>query len=150
LGLDEENIILSLFAQSAEVGKIITKINRIDYDNVLNRLELDTILSPKNITSDMILRYVRATQNTVGSNVETLYNVIQDEVEAAEFIVKENSPIVDIPLCELKFKENVLVAAIIRDGNIITPRGHDIIQVGDAVVIVSKLMALHDITDILK
>lgn len=149
-GLDEENIILSLFAQSAEVGKIITKINRIDYDNVLNRLELDTILSPKNITSDMILRYVRATQNTIGSNVETLYNVIQDQVEAAEFIVKENSPIVNIPLCELKFKENVLVAAIIRDGNIITPRGYDTIQVGDAVVIVSKLMALHDITDILK
>ncbi|MBE6625321.1 MAG: Trk system potassium transporter TrkA [Ruminococcaceae bacterium] len=149
-GLDEENIILSLFAQSSNVGKIITKINRIDYDNVLNRLELDTILSPKNITSDMILRYVRATQNTVGSNVETLYNVIQDEVEAAEFIVKENSPIVNIPLCELKFKPNVLVAAIIRDGVIITPRGHDTIQVGDAVVIVSKLMALHDITDILK
>lgn len=147
---DEENIVLSLFAQSSEVGKVITRINRIDYDNVLGRLELDTIISPKNITSDMIVRYVRATQNTIGSNVETLYNIIQDEVEAAEFVVKEHSPIARIPLSELKFKPNVLVAAILRDGNVIIPRGHDIIQFGDAVVIVSKLMALHDITDILK
>lgn len=147
---DEENIILSLFAQGSNVSKIITRINRIDYDNVLNRLELDTIISPKNITSDMILRYVRATQNTIGSNVETLYNIIQDEVEAAEFIVREGSPILGTPLSELKFKPNVLVAAILRDGNVIIPRGHDIIQAGDAVVIVSKLMALHDITDILK
>ena len=147
---DEENIVLSLFAQSTDVGKVITRINRIDYDNVLGRLELDTIISPKNITSDMIVRYVRATQNTIGSNVETLYNIIQDEVEAAEFVVKEHSPIAGIPLSELKFKPNVLVAAILRDGNVIIPRGHDIIQFGDAVVIVSKLMALHDITDILK
>ncbi|MBQ8739397.1 MAG: Trk system potassium transporter TrkA [Clostridia bacterium] len=147
---DEENIVLSLFAQSAETGKIITKINRIDYDNVLDRLELDTIISPKNVTSDMILRYVRATQNTIGSNVETLYNIIRDEVEAAEFIVKDDSEITNIPLCELKLKSNVLVATILRDGNVIIPRGSDKILVGDAVVIVSKLMALHDITDILK
>ena len=98
----------------------------------------------------MILRYVRATQNTIGSNVETLYNIIRDEVEAAEFIVKDDSEITNIPLCELKLKSNVLVATILRDGNVIIPRGSDKILVGDAVVIVSKLMALHDITDILK
>lgn len=147
---DEENIVLSLFAQGAKVSKVITRINRIDYDNVLNRLELDTIISPKNITSDMILRYVRATQNTVGSNVETLYNIIRDEVEAAEFIIKEGSPIIGKPISELKFKPDVLVAAILREKEVIIPRGYDVIQSGDSVVTVSKLTALHDITDILK
>lgn len=147
---DEENIVLSLFAQGAQVNKIITKINRIDYDNVLNRLELDTIISPKNLTADMILRYVRATQNTIGSNVETLYNIIRDEVEAAEFIIKAGSPIIGIPLSQLKFKPNVLIAAILRDNQVIIPRGYDVIQAGDAVVTVSKLLALHDITDVLK
>lgn len=147
---DEENMVLSLFAQEANVDKVITRINRIDYDNILARLELDTIISPNDITSDMILRYVRATQNTVGSNVETLYNIIQDEVEAAEFIIKEGSPITGKPISELKFKPDVLVAAILRDGQVIIPRGYDVIQAGDAVVTVSKLIALHDITDILK
>ena len=147
---DEENIVLSLFAQSANVGKVITRINRIDYDNVLTRLELDTIISPKNITADMILRYVRATQNTIGSNVETLYNIIRDEVEAAEFIIKKGSPIIGKPLSELKFKQDVLIAAILRDGQVIIPRGYDVIQEKDAVVTVSKLTALHDITDVLK
>ena len=147
---DEENIVLSLFAQGASVGKVITRINRIDYDSVISRLELDTIISPKNITADMILRYVRATQNTVGSNVETLYNIIRDEVEAAEFIIKPGSPIIGKPISELRFKPDVLVAAILRDDQVIIPRGYDVIQAGDAVVTVSKLVALHDITDVLK
>ena len=147
---DEENIVLSLFAQGSNVGKVITRINRIDYDGILSRLELDTIISPKNITADMILRYVRATQNTIGSNVETLYNIIRDEVEAAEFIIKAGSPIIGKPLSELKFRPDVLIAAILRDNQVIIPRGYDVIQEGDAVVTVSKLIALHDIKDVLK
>lgn len=148
--MDEENILLSLFAKSVNNGKVVTKINRIDFDDVIKQLELDTTICPKNITSDMILRYVRAMKNTIGSNVETLYNIIKGKVEAAEFIVKENSPVTAKPLCELQFKSNVLVAAILRGENVIIPRGYDTIEPGDAVVIVSKLMALHDISDILK
>lgn len=148
--LDEENILLSLFAKSVNKGKIVTKINRIDFDDVINQLELDSTICPKNITSDMILRYVRAMKNTIGSNVETLYNIIKGKAEAAEFIVKENSPVTGKPLCELEFKENVLVAAILRGKNVIIPRGYDTIEPGDAVIIVSRLMALHDISDILK
>ena len=147
---DEENIVLSLFAQNSGVEKVITRINRIDYDSVINRLELDTIISPKNVTADMILRYVRATQNTVGSNVETLYNIIKDEVEAAEFIIKAGSPIIGKPISELKFKPDVLIAAILRNDQVIIPRGYDVIEAGDAVVTVSKLVSLHDITDVLK
>lgn len=148
--MDEENILLSLFAKSVSRGKVVTKINRIDFDDVIKQLELDSTICPKNITSDMILRYVRAMKNTIGSNVETLYNIIKGKVEAAEFIVKENSPVTAKPLCELEFKNNVLVAAILRGENVIIPRGYDTIEPGDAVVIVSKLMALHDISDILK
>ena len=148
--LDEENILLSVFAKSVGCNKLITKINRIDYDHVLDQLDLDTVICPKNITSDIIVRFVRAMQNTMGSNVETMYNIIQGKVEASEFIVKENSPIAGIPLCDLKFKSDVLVASITRNGEVILPRGQDCIQTGDAVVIVSKHLGLQDVTDVLK
>ncbi len=136
--LDEENILLSVFAKSTGCNKLITKINRIDYDNVLSQLDLDTVICPKNITADMIVSYVRGLKNTVGSNVERLYNIIQDEVEATEFTIKENSPIAGKPLSQLKFKKDVLIASITRGAQVIVPRGHDIIETGDSVVIVSK------------
>lgn len=148
--LDEENILLSLYAKSKSKGKLIAKINRIEIDEVVNELDLDTIIYPKNLTSDSIVRYVRAMKNTIGSNVETLYMVIKDKVEASEFIVKENSAITGIPLGELKFKDHVLIAAILRDKRVIIPHGNDMLFPGDAVVIVSEIMALHDITDVLR
>lgn len=148
--LDEENILLSLFARSVGNAKLITKINRIDFGGVINHLDLDSIIYPKNITSETIIRYVRAMKNAMGSNVETFYNLIKGKVEAAEFIIKEDSRIVNIPLMEMQFKEGVLVAAILRERKVIIPHGQDSIQVGDAVVIVSNHLALHDITDILK
>ena len=147
--LDEENILLSLFAKEEGCEKLITKINRTDYDAVVSRLDLDTTICPINITADLILRYVRATKNSMGSNMETLYNIIPGKVEAAEFIVKENSPIADTPLCQLKLKKDVLVASIKRDKQVIIPRGNDVIQAGDAVVIVTKNIGLSDITDVL-
>ena len=148
--IDEENILLSLFAKSInEDCKIVTKINRIDFDAVISKLELDTIINPKSITADVIVRYVRSMKNSMGSNVETLYNVIKGKVEAAEFVVKENSPVLGKPLMQLKFKHDVLIAAIIRDKKVIIPRGQDVILAGDSVVIVSKILALHDISDVL-
>lgn len=148
-GVDEENILLSLFAKEEGCEKLITKINRPDYDAVINRLDLDTTICPVNITSDLILRYVRAMRNAQGSNVETLYNIIPGKVEASEFIVKENSPIADTPLCQLKLKKDVLVASIKRDKQVIIPRGNDVIKAGDAVVIVTKNIGLSDITEVL-
>jgi trk system potassium uptake protein TrkA len=131
-------------------AKLITKINRIDFGDVIKHLDLDSIIYPKNITSETIIRYVRAMKNAMGSNVETFYNLIKGKVEAAEFIIKEDSRIAGVPLMEMQFKEGVLVAAILRDRKVIIPHGQDSIQVGDAVVIVSNHLALHDITDILK
>ena len=146
--LDEENILLSLFAKSVGNCKLVTKVNRIDFDDVIRHLELDTVIYPKNITSEDIVRYVRAMKNTIGSNVETLYNIIKGKIDASEFIIKDNSPIVGKPLMELKLKNDVLVASIMRDRKVIIPRGGDTMEVGDSVIIVSSF-ALHDITDIL-
>lgn len=148
--LDEENILLSLFAKEVGVKKLVTRINRTDYDDVISRLDLDTVVCPKNVTSDMILRYVRATKNAQGSNIETLYNIIQGEVEATEFIVKDGSPVIGKPLMELKFKRNVLVASILRGETVIIPRGQDTIEAGDAVVVITKDLALQDVADVLE
>ena len=147
---DEENILLSLFAKEVGKGKLVTRINRTDYDSVISRLDLDTTICPKNITADIIVRYARAKRNTGGSNVETMYNVIQGKVEASEFIVKENSPIAGVPLKDLKFKENVLVASIFRNGTVIIPHGGAVIEAGDTVVIVTKQLGLQDVRDVLR
>lgn len=148
--VDEENILLSLFAKDVCKGKLVTRINRTDYDGVISRLDLDTIICPKNITADMILRYVRAKNNAQGSNVETMYNIIQDKIEASEFIVKENSPIAGVPLRDLNLKENVLVASILRGNTVMVPHGNDVIEAGDRVVIVTSLLGLTDITEVLR
>ncbi|MBQ4165467.1 MAG: Trk system potassium transporter TrkA, partial [Oscillospiraceae bacterium] len=148
--LDEENIFLSLFAKRVTDGKLVTKINRIDFDDVIKHLDLDTIIYPKNITSETIARYVRAMKNTIGSNVETLYSIVKGKIEAAEFSIKDGSPIVGTPLSKLHLKPNVLIAAILRGRTVITPHGNDEIQAGDSVVIVSGHTEMQDITDILK
>ncbi|HBI53079.1 MAG TPA: Trk system potassium transporter TrkA, partial [Ruminococcaceae bacterium] len=147
--LDEENILLSLFAKSVSKCKLITKVNRIDFDDVIRHLEIGTVIYPKNITAESIIRYVRAMKNTIGSNVETLYSIIKGKVDAAEFIIKDKSPVIGKPLMEMKLKPNVLVASILRDRKVIIPRGGDTIEVGDSVIIVSNF-ALHDIADILE
>ena len=147
---DEENILLALFAKSAGKAKIVTKINQTDYDDIIKHLDLDTIVYPKNVTSDMIVRYVRATKNTLGSNVERLYNLANGKVEAVEFSVANSSVITNTPLAELKFKKGVIVAAILRNNTVILPRGNDVILPGDSVIIVSKDLPIHDISEIIR
>lgn len=148
--IDEENILLSLFAKNEGCRKIITRINRIEYDDVISKLDLDSIIYPKNLTADMIVRYARARQNTLGSNMETLYNICRGEVEIAEFTIGENSAIAGIPLSQLRFKKDVLIAAIIRRRQLIVPRGSATIEPGDSVVIATKMLSPHDVSDILE
>ena len=148
-GLDEENILLSIFAKKSGSRKVITKVNRIEYDNITSQLDLDSIVHPKNITADTIISYVRAMNNSSSSNIETLYNLIKGKVEAAEFTVLEGSPIVGKPLMQLKFKPGVLIATIQRGRTQISPRGQTVIEPGDSVVIVTRGIALNDVADIL-
>ena len=146
---DEENILLSLFAKSASNAKVITKINRISFDSVIDSLELGSIIYPKHVTSEYIIRYVRAMQNSIGSNIETLYQLIEDKVEALEFVIRENAPVVGVPLEKLNLKSNLLLCSINRRGKIIIPRGQDELHVGDTVVVVTSHKGLDDIGDIL-
>lgn len=147
--LDEENILLSLFAKEWGVKKLVTKINRIDYDGVIAKLDLDTVVCPKNLTADMILRHVRSAKNAKGGNMENLYNIVQGKVEAAEFIVRDGSEIIGTPLSELRLSQNVLVASIVRGSQVILPRGNDCLQAGDSVIVVTKNIALTDLEDVL-
>ncbi len=147
---DEENIILSLYAKERCGGKIITKIKRLDFDDVIQHLELDTVIYPKNITANSIIRYARSMKNTRGSNMETLYSVIRGKVEASEFVIKEGSPVIGRPLSEMKLKSNILIAAVLRGRSVITPRGYDTLEAQDRVVIISETMALSDVADILE
>ena len=147
---DEENIMLSLFAKSISKAKLITRVHRIAYDEIIESLDLGSVIYPKYITAELIIKYVRAMQNSIGSNIEALYRMNNDKVEAMEFIVKEDSPVVNIPLQELRLKPNLLICSINHRGNIITPGGQSVIAVGDTVVIVTTLTGLHDIKDILR
>ena len=148
--LDEENIMLTLFAKSISKAKNVTKVHRIEYDEIIDSLDLGSVLYPKNITAEYIIQYVRAMQNSIGSNIETLYQLIEDKVEALEFRVHEQSELIGIPLKELKLKDNLLLACINRRGRIITPGGQDTIEVGDTVIVVTTNQGFHDLKDILK
>lgn len=148
--IDEENILLSLFAKNGGSKKVITKINRIEYDSVISKLELDSIIYPKNIASDQIIRYARSKKKTIGSSMENLYNLIPGQVEATEFTVGERSALIGKPLLSLKFKENVLVASVIRGKQVIIPRGSTTLETGDSVVLVTKELSLHSLSDAIK
>lgn len=149
-GIDEENIMLSLFAKTLTKGKIVTKINRISYDEVIDNMDLDTIIYPKDITAEYILRFVRAKKNTFENNLETLHYILDGKAEALEFNISENSPVCNIPLEKLNLKNNILIACIIRNGRIIHPRGYDIIKPNDSVIIVTTHKGFQDIGDILQ
>ena len=149
-GFDEENIMLSLYASSQSKAKLITKVNKIAFENVINSLNIGSLIQPKMLTAELILQYVRAMQNSMGSsNIETLYKIAADKAEALEFRVKEGSPILGVPLEKLKLRDNLLIACINRGGRIITPRGKDIVEAGDTVIVVTTHTGLNDLTDIL-
>lgn len=147
--IDEENILISLYARSRTKGKIITKINRIAFDDVINGLDLDTTICPKNITAENIVKFVRAKNNSIGSNIETMHMILGDKAEALEFRIREKTPLVGVPLEKLRLKDNTLIACINRGGTIINPCGKDTMEVGDTVIVVTAKIGFKDIRDIL-
>lgn len=150
-GVDEENIIMGLFAKKQGVQKIIAKVNEDSRAQMIEGLGIDSIVSAKTATADAIFSYVRARQNSIASiNVEAMYRLVDDRVEALEFIVNEETEYTNIPLKDLKTKPNNLIACIGRRRQIIIPSGNDSIQPGDTVVIVTKSKKVQDITDILE
>ena len=148
--LDEENIFLSLYAKSVSKAKTIAKVNRLEFNDIIENLEIGSVIYPKDLTADHILQYVRAMENSIGSNVETLFHIMDGKAEALEFLIRDNSRALGIPLSELKLKSNLLVGCIHREGKVIIPRGHDEIRMGDRVIIVTSHPGLRDISDILE
>lgn len=149
-GIDEENIMLTLYAKQVSKAKVITKINRITFTNVINSLDLGSVIYPKYITSEAIIAYVRAKKASMHSNIETLYHMYDSRVEAIEFFVSEKSAVTDVPLKDLTLKDNLLLCFINRNGKIIIPSGNDSIQKNDTVMIITKHTGFNQIQDILK
>ncbi|MBQ7505492.1 MAG: Trk system potassium transporter TrkA [Ruminococcus sp.] len=147
---DEENIIVSLFAKDVNPdAKIITEIDNLSF-SIIDSLPLDSVIHPKHLTGQYIIQYVRAMQNSVGSNIETLYSICNDQAEALEFKAREESMAIGVPLAMLSLKPELQVVCIMRNGRIIIPTGKDSIELGDSVVIVTKHTGLFDLKDILK
>ena len=149
-GIDEENILLTLHARQVSNAKIITKINRINFKDVISQLDLGSVIYPRYITSEAIIAYVRAKKDSMNSNIETLYHMFDYRAEAIEFRVDEASDVTEIPLAELSLKKDLLISFINRNGSIIIPSGQDCIKVGDTVMIVTTHTGFNDIQDILR
>lgn len=148
--MDEENILLSLFVKSRTDAKLITKVHRITYDDVIDGLDLGSIICPKNIVAENVIQYVRAMENSKDSNIETLYRILEDRAEAMEFTVRSESPVIGVPLADLPIRKGILICCIIHNGRVVIPKGQDIIQVGDSVIIVTTCKGINNLADILK
>ena len=134
----------------SNLKKVITKVNRMSLFPMLYSIGVDTIVSPKQLTANLIVRYVRSMSAKKSSRVETLYKLVNDQVEAIEFSVKKTNKVTGIPLKNLKLKDNILVACIIRGKEIIVPSGEDTIQVGDNVIIVTTNTMFDDLNEIIR
>ncbi|MBQ6175211.1 MAG: Trk system potassium transporter TrkA [Clostridia bacterium] len=147
---DEENLMTGLYAASQGVPKVIVKNNRVNYADVISRMGLDTIISPRHITSAYILRYVRARINRHGTKVEKLYRLLDGKAEALEFLARAEDPYIGIPLKDLTMRPNSLVAVIVRRGKVIVPFGNDTIESEDSVVIITCESGLSDLNEVIR
>ncbi|MBO7408017.1 MAG: Trk system potassium transporter TrkA [Clostridia bacterium] len=149
-GIDEENILMSIFAVTHKVPKVISKVNRDEMGRLAEKMQLDCIVSPRKLVSDIIVRYARALHNSEGSNIEVLYHLMDGYAEALEFHVNEGSPVIGTPLRDLKTKPGTLIAGIIRDRKALIPSGNDMIMAEDNVVIIGRSGRITDVADILE
>lgn len=149
-GVDEENVMNSLYASSRSVKKIITKINRIPLLKLSDVLGLESIITPKEIIANEIIRFVRSLQSSASSNFEAMYRLANNQVEAIQFKITKLSQLLGVPLKKLQLKPNNLIAYIIRDAKLIIPDGNDYIVEGDRVIVITAGQLIDDIDDILQ
>lgn len=148
--LDEENILLSLYANGISSAKTVTKVNRINFTSVINKLDLGSIIYPRVITAEYIIKYVRSMNNSLNSNVEALYKLEDGKAEVLEFLLKENSAVCNIPLQDLKIRKNTLICCIYRNHQVTVPSGQDCMMPGDSVMIATSGYNISDIKEILE
>ena len=149
-GLDEQNILISVFAASKNVPKVITKVNRGELESLAEHLGLDSVITPRRSVADMLVSYVRTLENIRGSHIETLCRLADDRAEALEFSVSADAACVGIPLRELQIRPGILIAGIVRGRTPIIPSGSDSILAGDRVIVIAAKQRLRDLSDIMK
>jgi len=148
-GRDEDNLLMALHARRSGVEKVVAKMNRPNYSELVKDIGIDSVISPKDIIANQITRYVRALANSEGSPVESLYKMLDGKLEALEFTAGENARVLGTALREMNLKQGVLVAAIGRCSDIIIPDGNTVIEPGDRVVVVTRPMTMDTLDDIL-
>lgn len=146
---DEENVIVSMFASSEGVEHVLPKINRVSLGFLMEKVGLVNYITPKNITADRIVQYVRAMQNAVGSNVESMVTMFEDRVEVLEFHIRSNCKFIGIPLKDLVFRKGIIIGYISNKDGPVIATGDSRIQVDDTVVVISAVRKLRDINDVL-
>ncbi len=149
-GNDEENILLSLFAKTRGVDKIITKVNGESFTDLLSTLDIGTVISPKAVTSERIVKLTRSLQAPEGSSVRALYRIVGDKAEAVSFSVGDNSEFVGKRVRDIKFKPGVLLASIIRGRDYILPDGNAVFENGDEVLVVSASYKFKNLSEVLQ
>jgi trk system potassium uptake protein TrkA len=150
-GNDSENIMMGLFANRYCPGKLITRMNKVTMSDVLGNLPLGSVVSPKELTAEKILSYVRAIDNKDPTNtMDAVYRLAGDQVEAVAFTVNAPSPVTGRRLMDLPIRPGIVVCAIIHRNNVTIPSGQDSIQTGDQVVLVTNRRGLRSLNDILK
>ena len=151
-GMDEGNMFLSLYAKKCSKAKVVTKLNYFASNDIVKNFNLGSIVTPKNISADLVVSYARARQNSIDygeSNVETLYKIIDNKVEALEFGISKNSPVAGVPILQLKLKPDILLGCIIRGKKMLIVNGQSVINEGDTVIVITTRKGLKDIRDIL-
>ncbi len=150
---DEENIMLSLYAHQISKAKLITKVNKIDFQGILRSIPVGSIISPKHLTAEHIIQYVRDLENSMSSErdstVDMVYRIADNKAEALEFSVEEQSKVTDTPLMDLQLRQGLLICSIMRENKVIIPSGRDCICIGDKVVVVTTVKHLNRLEDIL-
>lgn len=145
---DEDNLILSLYAMQQGLHKVITKSNRQNYTGIARAVGLDSVISPKLITAAQILQLVRGMQNSQGSVMNTLYRIADGSTEAMEFTVGSSTRHLGVPLRELRLHSGILIAVILRNGEVIIPEGSSFLQEGDSVILIARNRPILDLNDI--
>lgn len=146
---DEENVMISMFANSKGIEHVIPKVNRVELGFILEKLGLENAITPKNITADHIVSYVRAMQNSLGSNVESLVKLKDERIELLEFRVRDNCRFLNRPIKDVAFKPGILIAFVTHKGEPRIATGATRVVCGDTVVVISKRKGLSDINDVL-
>ena len=145
--IDEENIITSLYVSTLGVKKTVTKVNRVS-NEMLGSIGVESVISPKQIASNRIARYIKALSNSEGSSVQTMYNLLEGKVEALEFHIEKEREFTGVTFKDLQMKDNLIICCLIRNNKLIFPRGDDTMEVGDNVIVITNNQRINSLEDI--